>query len=217
MFNNQGGFGDRGGWRGNYSRGSGGNRGNFINQSGNGRGMPWVGSRDMTFNGPFRGSRNNRGPFQNRGTNFRGRGTRRGGSNWSLGDQMLQNMGQSNYQGCGPEGNYSAIKPHAEFPSQPPISSPLTSSNQNKSSEQLHQSPDISSSTTFSVPLEVPNHPNVDSSPMSSEPLSSTYCANTSSQSGVTKCEPCGVSLVGSEVSYAYFVPKTFYVPLNKY
>ena len=220
MFNNRGGWVDRGGWRGNSGTPVGSGRWNNRNQYGtsfrgrNDRGMSRA--RGMGFNEQGRGSYS-RGFSIDDNFKFRGRGNRRVTSNnisgnWSAGDRSLRNLTRNNIEEFDNQSLLTTVKHE-------PVAEPLFQTNDSSFSstnipneEPINQSPDISSSTE---PPKKLNHPTARSSsildanvqrhaPSSNQ---SSYnllhnAASAHSKSGVVRCEPCGVGIVGETVSW---------------
>ena len=226
MFNNRGGWGDRGGWRGNGCSSRGGGRGNFGNQFGAGfrGGSGWGtfrgGVQGMGFSGHQRGF-NNRGFFSGDDSTFRGkgngRGTRSRRGNFSAGDQSLRNFGMNNIEEFGPQGCLDRVKGEPSFQQNDQhLHSSMNSSNL-QDEEKINQSPDISSSTASPEKTVQPTASSLihadscvplrslSSTSPSQKPIGET--ANAPSRRGVVKCEPCDVGIVGAEVRFVKFRP----------
>ena len=221
MFNNRGGWGDRGNWRGFKDPRGGVGRGNIGNQ----RGRDF---RNSSFRGDFRGRGNgfegryrgfHRDNLSGNFSPYRGRGyghnyTKNDRNiNFSAGDQSLHNFPGNNAENLISQESCHGMK------KEPLDQSPILANNstvQNSPAngfdtniDPLNQSPDISSSTSF---VKLPDGNNSALSNINSDlqtiPFNtSNYnemgnTQNTNSKSGVNRCEPCNVGIVGETVSF---------------
>ena len=225
MFNNCGGWLDRGAWRGNSGTPVRGGRGNIRNPYGTGfRGRndrAMARPRGMGYNGQGLAAYG-RGFSIDDNFKFRGRGNRQittnnVSGNWSAGDQTLRNLTRNNMEKFD---NPSLLTTKKHEPEAEPSfqTNDSSYSSTNISNEQpLNQSPDISSSTEPPEKLTPPTSSSssilninmlrhVPSSNQSSYNLLHNV-VNNHSKSGVVKCEPCGVGIVGETVSWINLYP----------
>ena len=221
MFNNRGGWTDRGNWRGHNGPQGNNGRGNIGNAHGRGfRGSYSRGnfkSGRTGFGGPNRrvhGRGSFYGSSKSRDRNYSRDGLNDRSINYSAGDQSLyhftgekvedpyitQNqlprMSDTNLNQSSIHVERSNVNEAANF--------------SNTSKEIINQSPDISSSTTSPIKQSQPDHSSseiadikekIQTVPLNPSRNSHMEIMTNSSKSIVLKCEPCDVGIVGEAVS----------------
>ena len=221
MFNDRGGWGNKGGWRGNGCPPRAAGRGNFRNQfdqgfsGGIGGSIFRGGAQAMGFSLPKRG-------FSNRGfpadaPTFRGRGygketrTRRG--SFSAGDQSLRKFGMGNIEGGDAQADLDRVKDKSSFQQSAQSFNDCSVNSSNLiTEEKVNQSPDISSSTaspekraqsTAGSSILADSYISLQSlSSLSPSQRPTIETATAASNTGVIKYEPCDVGIVGAEVRF---------------